>query len=296
MKVLILGGNGMLGHKALQTFLPLFETWATVRSSTERLKRVSPHMDPARMIAGVDAGEFESVRRVVGAVQPNVIVNCIGIVKQQLKDAESPSMTIAINALFPHLLRELCDETGIRLIHISTDCVFSGKEGNYDENSEPDADDLYGRTKLLGEIVGENCVTLRTSMIGREIERSSGLVEWFLSQKGGRIQGYRRAVFSGFTTKVLAGIIRDIILHHPDLSGLYHVSSEPINKFDLLWLMKKAIGINTEIEAHDDFYCDRSLNSNKFRGLTGFKPPSWPKMIEDLALETPMYESWRNFQ
>jgi len=283
----------MLGHKAFQVFAPLFETWATVRSSREGLRYVLSDTDLARVIPGIDAGSFDSVRRTVGEIRPDVIVNCIGVVKQ-LKDRESPSTTIAVNALFPHLLSELCDEIGIRLVHISTDCVFSGNEGNYNEDFQPDPYDLYGRTKLLGEVVGENSVTLRTSMIGREIERSSGLVEWFLSNKGGKIQGYRRAVFSGFTTKVLAEIIRDMILRYPGLTGLYHVSSEPISKFNLLCLMRDAMKTNVEIEADDDFICDRSLNSDRFRRLTGFKPPSWTHMIEDLALEAADYESWRN--
>ena len=292
MRILILGGDGMLGHKAFQVFAPVFETWATVRSSKERLQTL-PNMDSTRLIVGIEARSFDSVSRIIGEIRPDVIVNCIGIVKQ-LKDAESHSTTIAINALFPHLLSERCSESGIRLVQISTDCVFSGKKGNYDEDSEPDATDLYGRSKLLGEVIEKNSVTLRTSMIGREIERSSGLVEWFLGQKGGRVQGYRCAIFSGFTTKVLATIIRDIILHHPDLTGLYHVSSEPINKFDLLCMMREAIEIDVEIEPYDDFFCDRSLNSSRFRRLTGFQPPSWPRMIEDLALEASDYEFMRN--
>ena len=268
----------MLGHKAYQAFDPLVETWTTVRSSKERIGRL-PFLNLARVIENVNADDIGSVRTAMKRAVPDVVLNCVGIVKQ-LREAENPSTTIAINALFPHLLGELCDETGTRLIHVSTDCVFSGRKGDYDERSQPDAYDLYGRTKLLGEVARKNSITLRTSMIGREIERSTGLVEWFLSQKNGRVQGYRRAIFSGFTTKVLAEIIRDIVLRHPDLTGLYHVSSEPINKFDLLCLMKEAMGINLEIEADDDFSCDRSLNSNRFKKLTGFKAPSWSHMIE----------------
>ena len=227
-------------------------------------------------------------------VRPDVILNCIGIIKQ-LKEAESPSITIAVNALFPHLLSELCREMGIRLVHVSTDCVFSGREGKYTEDSQPDAYDLYGRTKLLGEVTEKNSITLRTSMIGREIEKTVGLIEWFLSQKGKKVQGYRQAIFSGFTTKVLAGIIRDVILQYPDLSGLYHVSSEPINKFDLLCLVKNTMGLAVEIEAYDDFFCDRSLNSDKFRSLTGFAP-SWPEMIEGLAQEASDYAFRQDIQ
>lgn len=294
MRILIFGANGMLGHKVCQVFQPVFDTWATVRSTRESVGCL-PFIDLSKVIESVEATDFESVRRAVDLAAPEVVLNCVGVVKQ-LKEAERPSTAIRINALFPHLLNELCEASGIRLISISTDCVFSGRKGGYTENDQPDAYDLYGRTKLLGEVTGKNSLTLRTSMIGREIERGVGLVEWFIAQKGRKVQGYRRAIFSGFTTKVLAGIIRDVVLHHPRLTGLYHVSSDPINKFDLLCLMREAMGIQLEIEAYDDFFCDRSLNSDKFTQLTSFKPPSWPQMIEGLAQEAPAYESWRNIR
>ena len=291
MKVLVLGGNGMLGHKVYQVFDGLFETWATVRFKKESLKRFS-FFDLSRVLDGVEAENFESVRRAVGEVAPDVAVNCMGVVKH-LKEAEDPSAAIMTNALFPHLLHELCSSSGIKLIQISTDCVFSGKTGNYSEDSQPDPEDLYGRTKLLGEVTGKNSLTLRTSMIGRELDRAVGLVEWFLSQKGGKVEGYRKAIFTGFTTKVLATILADIVAHHPRLTGLYHLSSYPISKFELLWLIREIAGVEVEIEPSDHLFCDRSLDSSKFRRLTALEPPSWRAMIEGLAVEMTDYAVWR---
>lgn len=281
----------MLGHKACQVFGGLFETWTTIRYSKKSLSGL-PFFELERVVEKVNADDFESVRQAVERVAPDVVLNCVGIVKQ-LKEADNPSKAIAINALFPHLLRELCEQSNIRLISISTDCVYSGKKGNYVEKDQSDAYDLYGRTKYLGEVLGENSLTLRTSMIGRELERGVGLVEWFLSQKGGRVQGYRRAIFTGFTTNALARIIADVIAHHRDLSGLYHVSSDPVCKFDLLCMMKEAMGLDIEIEPCDDVFCDRSLNSDRFREATGFRPASWRAMIEELAREAKDYDVWR---
>ncbi len=291
VRVLVLGGNGMLGHKAYQVFNGLFETWATVRFQKERLKRFS-FFDLSRIVDGVEVANFASVQRAVGEAAPDVVVNCVGIVKQ-LKEAEVPSAAIMANALFPHLLHELCSSNGIRLIQISTDCVFSGKTGNYDEDSRPDAEDLYGRTKLLGEVTGKNSLTLRTSMIGRELGLTVGLVEWFLSHIGGQVQGYTNAIFTGFTTKVLAGILADIIAHQPRLTGLYHLSSDPISKFDLLCLIRDVVGVDVEIEPSDHVFCDRSLDSGRFKKLTAFAPPSWREMIEGLAAEITDYTAWR---
>ncbi len=291
VRVLVLGGNGMLGHKAYQVFDGLFETWTTVRFRKEELKRFS-FFDLSRVVDGVEAGKFESVRRAVGEAAPDVVVNCMGIVKQ-LKEVEVPSAAIMANALFPHLLHELCSASGIRLIQISTDCVFSGKIGNYREDSQPDAEDLYGRTKLLGEVTEKNSLTLRTSMIGRELDRTVGLVEWLLSQKGKKVQGYRNAIFTGFTTKVLSGILADIIARHPRLTGLYHLSSNPISKFDLLCLVRDIVGVDVEIAPSDHVFCDRSLNSSRFRKLVAFEPPSWREMINGLAVEMKDYAAWR---
>jgi dTDP-4-dehydrorhamnose reductase len=187
----------------------------------------------------------------------------------------------------------LCQGKGIRLVHISTDCVFSGHKGDYGEDDLSDAEDLYGRTKALGEVSYEGCLTIRTSMIGRELETSNGLVEWFLSQEGKTVSGYKRAIFSGFTTNSLAEIIAWIIAGHPNLHGIWHVASKPINKYDLLSLVKKVYGLSIQIELDEKVVCDRSLNTERFRQATGFTPPTWPDMIKQIYLDPTPYSELR---
>ena len=221
----------MLGHKLSQTLAGRCETYATFREVPAALESFGIY-DRVQALASVEASDLDSVARGLSETQPDVVINCIGIVKQDAA-AHDPIQSISVNALFPHRLAQLCRAAGARLLHLSTDCVFSGRQGNYSELDKPDADDLYGRTKLLGEVAGENCLTLRTSMIGRELHGSHGLVEWFLSQRGTTVNGFKRAVFSGFTTEALAVIIGEILVRHPELFGVWHVASEPINKFDL---------------------------------------------------------------
>ena len=281
MRILILGATGMLGHTLCQTYREKYETWATVRQSP--LNYAEYDLLPAdRLIGGVDAFNLQTVIRAIAIAKPKVIINGIGIIKQ-LKEAKNPITSITINALFPHQLHMLCQASGVRLIHISTDCVFSGRRGMYTENDVADAEDLYGRSKYLGEISGSGGLTLRSSIIGRELSTSSGLVEWFLSNEGGSVKGFRKAIYSGFTTQAMAAIIADVIDNHPDLSGMYQVSSEPINKYDLLVKIRKAFEANIEIEPYDDFVLDRSLDSSLFRSKTGFIPPTWDAMVKEMA-------------
>jgi dTDP-4-dehydrorhamnose reductase len=213
MRVLILGGTGMLGHKLYQTFVPHFDTYVTFR------RRPEPHwtiFDNAHVLNGVAAEDFDTVVRAFETARAQVVVNCVGIIKQS-PTAKDSVTTITVNSLLPHRLARLCLDGGARLIQLSTDCIFSGRKGNYSETATPDAEDLYGRSKLLGEVEGSNCLTLRTSMIGRELERSDGLLEWFLSQNGKTVRGFTRAIFSGFTTNALANIIAQIVTSHPGL-------------------------------------------------------------------------------
>jgi dTDP-4-dehydrorhamnose reductase len=291
MKVLVLGGMGMLGHKVWQVFCPIFDTWVTVRMNRKNCRRF-PFFNPTKIIDNINGNDFESLRVAIEEVQPDVVVNCIGIVKK-LKESESAIQAITINALLPHWLEDLSVKNGFRIIQISTDCVFSGKRGNYEENDLTDPYDLYGRTKLLGEIVGNNSLTIRTSVIGRELQRAIGLLEWFLSQKGTKIQGYKYAIFSGFTTKVLADILANIIAEYPNLSGLYHISSQPISKLELLSLIKDILHLDVEIEPYEGLFCDRSLNSSRFLTLTHYQPPSWEEMINELSNEVEDYNEWR---
>lgn len=283
----------MLGHKLWQVFRDRFDTWATVRGSYREYARYNL-FDCQRLVEGVNAFDFDTVVKAVALVQPDVVINGIGIVKQSPL-AKDPIITITVNSLFPHKLANLCQAARARLIHISTDCVFSGHKGMYTEDDVADAEDLYGRSKLLGEVEGPGCLTLRTSIIGRELETTNGLVEWFLANKGGSIRGYNRAIYSGFTTLAMADIIANIIQYHPALSGIYHISSEPINKYDLLCLLRDAYGIRIEIKPYPEVRIDRSLDSRRFRAVTKLAPPSWPEMVQAMAKDPTPYHEWRSY-
>jgi len=292
-RVLILGVTGMLGHKLWQMCRSHFDTFGTIRTPFTSIAFYKDLYEQNKIFAGIDLVEVSSLEALIANLRPSVILNAVGIVKQ-LKESKDPILSIKINALLPHELARIGAKYGCRIIHFSTDCVFDGKKGNYTEDDIPNATDLYGRTKALGEITGEHVLTIRSSIIGREVKRTTGLLEWFLSQRGKKsVFGYRKAIFSGLTTIQMAKVVIDIILNHPDLNGLYHISSQKISKYDLLKLIKDAFEIDIEIEPYDDFVCNRSLNGIRFVLATGFKCPSWPEMIAELAEDTTPYEEWR---
>ena len=294
MRILILGGEGMLGHKVFQVLSRRFETLATFRSFNGLWRDYPMYadVDPGRTMGGVDAMDFDTVVRAFAQIRPDVVINCIGIIKQ-LKEAKDPLISINLNSLFPHRLAELCAAAGARMFHMSTDCVFSGRQGSYTEDDIPDAQDLYGRTKLLGEVNRERCLTIRTSIFGRDFVKQSALLEWFLSNRGGRVRGYTNAIYTGFPTQVLARIMGDLIADHPSLSGLYQVCSDPISKHDLLVKIRDAMRLDIEIEPYEDSYCDRSLDSSRFRNKTQYPIPGWDEMISELARDNTPYDLWR---
>lgn len=280
-RILILGGTGMLGHKLFTKLFeaPDLDVYATARNSDyldawfsrEQVEHIRPQ---------VDADNFDTVIRALAAIQPDVVINCIGLIKQ-LPWASDPLSAITVNSLLPHRISLVCRTAGARLIHISTDCVFDGVKGNYIETDESNACDLYGRSKFLGEVYYPHCVTLRTSIIGHELKGRLGLVEWFLGEKQ-PIKGFTRAIYSGFPTVELVRIIRDYVIPNQELSGLHHVSSEPISKYDLLKMVAGRYNKEIDIEPYDLFIQDRSLNSDGFRAVTGYEPPSWQKMVGDM--------------
>jgi dTDP-4-dehydrorhamnose reductase len=295
--LLILGANGMLGHKMCQQLSGHVKV-ATVRGSQEYpsklTKRFPEIFRDVRLLEGVDFLQSGSVERALDAVRPDVVVNCAGIVKQA-PAATSAYHSVAINAYLPHLLAKYCAERDCRLIHISTDCVFSGSRGRYVEDDPADALDLYGRSKALGETGASdgNSLTLRTSIIGREIGRPChGLLEWFLARRGESVRGFTRAVFSGLTTIELARVVQEIIDDHSDLCGLFHVASQSISKHDLLHLLRRIYGMNTEIEPDDELVCDRSLVMGKFTAATGYEAPSWKAMVERMQRDPTPYDLW----
>ncbi len=291
MKVLVLGATGMLGHKILQELAKDFDTTGTFRREWKNSSDRNPFED-MNLIGNVNATNFQTVEQAIEFSGPDVIVNSIGIVKQ-LPEASDPVVSISINSLFPHLLEKYCMDEGIRLIHYSTDCVFSGTKGNYTEEDIPDATDLYGRSKLLGEVTGKNCLTLRTSIIGRELSSSHGLIEWFLSQEGTTVKGYKNAIFSGLTTNAHAVVLKEIILNYPELEGLYHLAADPISKYDLLNLVKDRYRLDISIEPDYEEESDRSLNATKFRTATKILIPGWFDMIEEMYRDPTPYDRFR---
>lgn len=279
MRILILGGDGMLGHQLFKFLKDRHEVKVTLRQEMAVYKELGLfNKDIA--YTGIDARYIDRVMEVCADFHPNVLVNGIGIVKQR-PTAKEYIPSLEINSLLPHRLSILCKAMNVRLVHMSTDCVFSGKKGNYMETDPMDAEDLYGISKFLGEVQDSHCITLRTSIIGRELSRKKSLLEWFLAEKG-PVKGFKNAIFSGFTTLELSRIIEKILIEYPEASGLYQVSSDPISKFDLLTLIKETLGLQTEIIPDESFHCDRSLDSSRFRREFNYTPPTWGMMIEEL--------------
>ncbi len=252
-----------------------WKVFGTIRN--EAINSFFPYKFSKNLISNIDIFNEGSLENIIDVIRPNVVINCIGITKH-LPQSQDPLTLIPINALFPHQLALLCKLVSARLIHISTDCVFSGGRGNYTENDFADAHDVYGKSKLLGEIDYPNSITLRTSTIGHELNSKYGLLDWFLSQKT-QCNGYARAIFSGLPTVILAQIIRDIVIPHSELTGLYHVSAKPINKFDLLKLIADVYDKKINIIRDEQLIIDRSLDSTRFRLATGYVAPEWPELI-----------------
>ena len=275
--VLVLGGTGMLGNAVLRYFAERgqYNVAATVRSPASAARL--PQGFDKRVIPGVDVENVDSIARAFAAFRPQVVINCIGLIKQ-LADVEDPLIAIPVNSLLPHRLARLCAVAGARLVHISTDCVFSGERGGYLESDVSDAKDLYGRSKYLGEVDYPNAVTLRTSIIGHELGSAHGLVGWFLAQRGS-VRGYTKAIFSGLPTVELSRVIHDFVLPNPALRGVYHVSTAAIDKHSLLRLVADAYGKDITIAPDDKLVIDRSLDSSRFRAVTGYEPPQWPALV-----------------
>lgn len=292
MRVLVLGGYGMLGHKVYQVFRDHFDVYATVRRASGS-HAPSAFFDVDRLIEGVDVLDVHAIEEVIKRLRPDVVVNCVGIIKQ-LREAQDPVASIATNSLLPHQLSALCRDAGCRLIHISTDCVFSGNRGAYTELDNPDPTDLYGRTKWLGELSDDShALTVRTSIIGRELSGAHALVEWFLSQTGPTVPGFTNAIFSGLPTISLARLLVRVLQDHPDLHGLYHVSAAPISKCHLLELIREAYGLPLEVVPSPDLHIDRSLNSERFKAATGYAQPPWAELVHEMASDATPYAAIR---
>ncbi|PTS83831.1 NAD(P)-dependent oxidoreductase [Pseudomonas sp. HMWF032] len=278
MKVLVLGVTGMLGNAVFRVFGAdsEHEVWGTLRSVSA--KRNFPQQSHERLLCGVDVLDQDALAAAIARVKPDVVINCVGLIKQ-LADAKDPLTALPINAMLPHRLARLCELAGARLIHISTDCVFSGRKGLYLESDLSDAEDLYGKSKYIGELHDlPHAITLRTSIIGHELGSNFALVDWFLSQEGG-VKGFTKAIFSGLPTVELARVMKDFVVPHPQLNGLYHVAAKPIDKFRLLSLVAAQYGKAIDIRPDHALAIDRSLDGSRFRNATGYVAPEWPELI-----------------
>lgn len=278
MKVLVLGVTGMLGNAVFRVFGAdaAYQTWGTLRSATAL--RHFPQNSHVRLLCGVDVLDQDALTSAIARVKPDVVINCVGLIKQ-LADAKDPLTALPINAMLPHRLARLCELAGARLIHVSTDCVFSGRKGLYQEADLSDAEDLYGKSKYIGELHDlPHAITLRTSIIGHELGSNHALVDWFLSQQGS-VRGFTRAIFSGLPTVELARVMKELVIPHPQLNGLYHVAAAPIDKHKLLGLVAAQYGKQIEIRPDDGLVIDRSLDGSRFRETTGYVAPNWPELI-----------------
>ncbi|MEP3891946.1 MAG: SDR family oxidoreductase [Hellea sp.] len=289
--ILILGASGMLGS-ALFTSLPQistsYKTFGTVRGSSA----VPICGDRMELIRLKDVFDRGALLHILETHKIDVVINAIGLIKQL--GGTPKAAFVKTNAWLPHALMELCDEVGARFIEISTDCVFTGDKGNYSEDDRPDARDIYGLTKLMGEVTDNpKALTIRTSIIGHESGRAASLVDWFLSQSG-TVGGYNKAIFSGFPTAYLADIIGRYVLPNSQLYGLYHVSANPIDKFSLLSLVAQAYQHDVELVPNDKLIIDRSLDSTRFRDETGFVPPDWPDLINIMKSDRPVWKRYEH--
>ena len=283
MRILVFGASGMVGSAMVRVLGDNtdWQVYGTLRGPGGK-----SFFRPAladRMLVNVDVEKPDVLARVFAQVRPDVVVNCVGLTKHQ-QDAADPLLAIPLNALLPHRLADLCAVVGARMVHVSTDCVFSGLRGSYREQDPPDATDLYGKSKYLGEVSYPHALTIRTSPIGHELQSAYGLLEWFLARDG-HCKGYTRAIFSGLTNTEFARVVRDVVIPRPDLAGLYHLGAQPINKFDLLQLIARVYGKTIDISADPDFVVDRSLDSTRFSAATGYVAPIWPTMIEAMCAD-----------
>ncbi len=255
-----------------------FAVTGTVRSGHTILGHAEHQR--AKILSGIDALQHDSLVRAFAHTHPDVVINCVGVVKQ-LSSADDPLTAIPINSVLPHQVAALADASGAKVIHFSTDCIFSGAKGNYQESDIPDAIDLYGRSKYLGELNYAHTLTLRTSIIGHELDGSRSLLCWFLSQKT-RVNGYANVFFSGLPTVEIAKIVEILLTRELNLSGVYNVASERISKLDLLRLVSKEYQHPVDIVPTETPTLDRSLDAARFNQLAHYKPAPWPELVRQM--------------
>lgn len=271
-KILILGVNGLLGNRV---FLNLSKNKKLNIYGLARKKSLNKSFSAKKIIYGVDVSDFKKLRNTIKLLKPDVILNCVGVINKKIKSIKEAKV-IKINSLLPHYLDNLSAQFKFKLIHISTDCIFKGNKNFYNENSLSDVDNLYGLSKSAGEINNNRSLTIRTSIIGHELNSQNGLVDWFLSQK--TVFGFANVIYSGMTTNELSKIIENCILRY-NLRGLYQVSSAPISKFDLLKLINNIYNSNINIKKNISIKKKLVLKSDRFKKETKYRVSSWEKQI-----------------
>ena len=289
MKVCVLGAGGLLGHMLIRVLSESNDVYGStreVRSSSSPLVRFLPQ---DKWIGEIDASNRDSINRVFGFADFDAVINCIGLIKQRNSQVSDHEM-MAINAEFPHQLAQVANSHGTRVIHISTDCVFSGDKGNYVETDEPDSVDVYGKSKLLGELNDAQNMTLRTSHIGRELTVRKSFIEWLLNQKSGRVNGYSHAIYSGLTTRELSRLISVLLHTNSGITGIFHVSSQPISKLEIINKLNELLNLQIAVTPDSSVQINRSLNSDKFQRATGLMPNNWDQMLSEFCKDQKYYD------
>ena len=288
MKIAVIGATGMLGHRIFSSLSENHDVYGIVRTDNKNLYQF-PNIKEENVFDNIDILDFKKLEETLIAISPELVINGVGIIKQ-VDQSKEYITSIEVNSLFPHQLGKLCAKLNARMIHFSTDCVFNGEKGNYSEEDDPNANDLYGKSKHLGEVdYLENVLTLRTSLIGREVNPKGSLIDWFLSQEGKEVKGFSNAIFSGFPTLTISKIIDQYIIPNKQLYGVMNLACEPVDKYDLLNQVKELFKANIKIKRFEDFKIDRSLNGKKFNEMTGLTPLPWKELVKDLAIDNDIY-------
>lgn len=288
----MLGAAGMMGHMACRVLSEDHEVTGTIRGTWSPSAPVAHALPEDRCVEHLDVLDPDAVSQVLTATTPDAVLNCVGIVKQ-LAAAKDAIASIECNSLLPHRLAAACNDHGARLVHLSTDCVFSGRTGGYRVDDIPDPVDLYGRSKLLGETFPDEGLTIRTSIVGRQLSGSTSFFEWILANRGSRVRGFERAIYTGLTTMALSRIIERVLVERPELTGVWQIASTPITKLELIRRLDSLLDLGMEIESDSSFECDRSLDGSAFEAATGFNVPSWDDMLAGFAADQPAY-AWRD--
>ena len=289
MKVCVLGAGGLLGHMLIRVLGATLDVYGTTRESRSDSSPLARFLPQDKWIDNIDASKFDSINKVFGTTNFDTVINCIGLIKQRNAQTTEHEMML-INAEFPHHLAQVANHQGARVIHISTDCVFSGDKGNYVETDTPDPVDVYGKSKLFGELNDVKNLTLRSSHIGRELTIRKSFIEWLLSQKSGHVEGYGHAIYSGLTSQELARLISELLNAKKGITGMFHVSSQPISKLEIINKLNELLNLEIDVTSDSKVQINRSLNSDKFRLATNLIPNNWDKMLSDFCKDQKNYE------